>query len=437
VSLADLVTINVSAQTATPTKPNFGVPLIAVNKVPGAFTTRSRLFSSLKEMTDFGFNVADPAYLCASKMKSQDPSIEKWLVGKRLNKPTQTVKLTVTSAVQNDVYSIKVNGTLYTYTVPGAATTTSVATALAALINANAAVTASAAAAVITVTTDVVGDLVNYQEWTTSNIQFKDDTADPGIAADLAAIAAATSEDWYGLALDSNSHNEVVAAAAWVEANKKIFPATSSDWGCGDAGTTTDVMSVLKAAAYARSGVLWSKGELLSYSGATWMAKQFAGAKPGEDTWAFKTLNGITADILTGAEYSAILAKNGNFYQPTSGINITERGTSAAGEFFDITRFVDWQRAEIQFRVYSALVNNKKLPYSDIGIDALTAIIEGALEAGVDAQGLVAGTIQVLAPKAATIPTSTKATRKLSNVTFKATLAGAIHQLDISGTLTP
>lgn len=437
--LDDLVKINISATTATPTKPGFGTILIAAQKVPGAFVSRVRRFGSLKELTDFGFAVTDPAYLCAQKCKAQDPSIESFLVGKRVNKVTQTLQLTCTSAVVGDTYQITVGSTTYTRVVTLGATTTTEATAFAALIDAHASVTATATGAVITVTNTTAGELVNVKSWT-DNLQLKDTTADGGsggLAADLAAIKAATNQDWYGLALDSNSEAEINIAALFVETEKKIFVPNSSDWGCGDASTTTDVMSDMMTAGYTRTGVLWSRRELLSYSGAAWTAKQFAGAKPGEDTWAFKTLASVNVDELSAAEIAAIKGKNGNFYTQVSGINITQDGKSGAGEWLDIVRFIDWQRAEIQFRVFSAIVNNKKIPYSDNGIEALGAVVKSALQAGEDQGGLDVGSSKVVIPKVAGIPSATRATRKLSNVQFGGKLSGAIHQLELDGTFTP
>jgi hypothetical protein len=439
-SLDDLVNITISASAATPTKPGFGTTLIAAQKVPAGFINRVYKFGNLSEMTSFGFSVNDPAYRCAQKQFAQDPSPESVLVGKRLNKTTQTFTLTCTSAVEGDTYQVKLVSTAgvettYTRVVPAASTTTAEATALAALIDAHAQVSATAAGAVVTVT-GTLGELVNAKEWT-DNLRFQDTTPDPGLAADLAAIKAATNLDWYGLALDSNSEAEINVAALFVETEKKLAAFTSADYGCMDPAVTTDVMSDLKAASYARSGVLHSKKELLSYAGPAWMAKQFAGAEPGEDTWKFKTLASVTAYEYSSAERTGILDKKGNLYSPTSGVNITENGWTGAGEYFDITRFVDWLKAEMQFAVYSAFVNNKKIPYTDPGIDYIATLIKGVLEEGVEAGGLDKGTTSVTVPRASTISSATKATRKLSNVKFKGKLSGAIHDLEIAGSLSP
>jgi hypothetical protein len=431
-SLDDLVKMNISASTATPSEPGFGTILIAAQKVPATFTARTRLFGSLTEMTDAGFNVADPAYKCAQKVKAQNPSVTGWKVGKRANKGTQTVKLKCLSAVEGDVYLITIGGEAITYTVGAAETTTTVATALELLTEAVAGIASTSTTDTVTCVSDV-GELVDYKDWST-NIQLTDTTVDPGLAADLAAIKA-FDNDWYGLALDSNSEAEINVAALFAETEKKVFVPNTSDYGCEDVGTTTDVMSDIKAAAYARTGVLYSRSQLLSYSGAAWMAKQFT-QKPGSDTWKFKTLASVTVDTLSEAARVAILGKNGNIYTATSSVNITEDGKSGAGEWLDAVRFVDWQRARLQFLLFTAFVNNGKIPFTDPGLDLIGSIIDGGLDEGVAVGGFAPGSTSVTVPKALAVPSTDRAARKATGIKFSGRLAGAIHELDIDGTIT-
>lgn len=432
--LDDLVRVSISASSASPSKPGFGTILIAAQKVPVAFVARTRKFSSLKEMTDYGFSTSDPAYIAASKIKAQNPSLASWKVGRRANKTVQTFTLKVLSATEGDVISLNLNGVAVSRTVPAASSVNAEATALEALIEAVTGIDSSVATDTVTVTvTAGAGNLVNVKSLS-SNLEFKDISADPGIAADLAAIAAYDNE-WYGLALDSQSQAEIEAATPWVEANEKFFCWNNSDTKSADSGTTTDVFSTQKAAAYARSGGLYSKFELLSYSGAALTAKEFV-ENPGAATLHLKTLASITVDTLSAAEASGIKDKNGTVYVTVSNINVTMGGKTASGEWFDTTRFVDWQKAEIQFRMFTFFVNNKKVPYTDLGIDAVTAIIDGALDFGVLRGGLAAGSTSVSAPKVADIDAGTRAARRLEDVKFGGRLAGAIHELDIQGTVT-
>lgn len=433
-ALEDIVDLTITASTLTPSRPGFGTPLLAVGKVPVSWgTSRVRSFSKLTELTDAGFAVTDPAYGMASKAFSASPKPKKVKIGKRAVGASQSVQLLVTSAAEGLVYHLTVGTTLVTYTVLAAATTSTVATALAALINALPATAASAATATITVTPEVVGTLVNLSALN-KELELTDNTADPGIAADLAAFQAEDS-DWYGLALDSNSKNEVLAAAAWAEANKKIFGANSSDAGVAKSGSTTDVAYLLKAASYKFTYLVYSKHELLSYAGLAWMAEEFP-FDPGGRTWAFKQLSGVTVDVLTGAEESAVQAKNSNTYTTVAGLPITFPGKTANGDFIDNRRFIDWLESEMKIQVFAKLATTPKIPYTDKGVSLIVAVMKAVLRAGVRAGGLADDeNLQVQAPKVADVDTISRAGRLLPDLSFGARLSGAIHSTKIAGTL--
>ncbi len=80
------------------------------------------------------------------------------------------------------------------------------------------------------------------------------------------------------------------------------------------------------------------------------------------------------------------------------------------------------------------LVNNNKVPYTDTGIAMIEAEVRRALDLGVTNNFLAADpeyTVEV--PRAAAVPPNDKANRILRNVSFQATLAGAIHFVEIRG----
>jgi hypothetical protein len=434
VSLEDIVQITITAATNTPTRPGFGTPLLAVSKVPATWgANRVRTFSKLSELTDAGFLVTDPAYLMATKLASQNPRPRKFKIGKRALVPSQTIELKCLSATEGDVYTITVGTDVITYTVPAAVTPTDVAAAIAALIDALTSAVATSAVDVITVTPQTAGALLNFKS-ISKLFKLTDITADPGIATDLAAIAAEDS-DWYGLALDSNSQAEVVAGAAWTEAAKKLFFANTTDYGNKDPAYTYDLMYVLKAAGYKRTAVLFSGAELLSYSGLAWMSEEFP-FDPGKRTWAFKSLSGVTVDTLTAGETAAIEGKNGNHYTPVAGLSVTQNGKSAQGEFIDTTRFIDWLESEMKIQVFAALANAPKIPYTDKGVGTIVATITSVLRAGVRAGGLADDdNLFVRAPKVADVDSISRGARLLPDVEFGGRLAGAIHAVKVAGTL--
>ena len=439
-SLEDIVSVTITAQTTTPSRLGFGTPLIA--RVHSAFASVVRAFANLTEMTDAGFPVTDPAVLIATKMFSQNPKPGTVKVGKRANAFTQVVRLTPINVTEGFVYEFDIvvgtTTTTITYTVGAAATVAAVVTALTALVDAVAGISASDDTTHVTVTHDTAGALADFVGVSTSpdDLQFKDMTTDPGIAADLTAIETVDPTGWYALVLDSNSEAEILAAAAWIEARKKIFLCNTSDTEVVDNVVTSDVMSDLQSFAYARTAIMYSQVRLLNWSGAAWGGNRLP-SDPGSSTWAFKTLAGVQVDQnLTGGQASVIESKGGNHYTVVAGVNITRYGIMASGEFIDIVRGIDWLDQRIKERIFGVLINNPKVPYTDTGVDLMRSQVLAQLNQGVGVGLLSPDPAPVVtAPKVADIDPADRANRILPDINFQATLAGAIHKLIISGVL--
>lgn len=144
----------------------------------------------------------------------------------------------------------------------------------------------------------------------------------------------------------------------------------------------------------------------------------------------------MTTDVLSSGKVTAVLNKRGNVYTSVAGVSVTQFGKTFANEWIDTTRFIDWLRSELQIRVYALLINNQKIPYTDLGVDMIKSVIKAVLADGIRAGGLAADPApEVSAPAVADVDSITKGDRILPDVTFTATLAGAIHTLEIDGTL--
>lgn len=437
-SLDDIVQLTITAATSAPSRASFGTPGLAVyhSVTPNLVDE----FNSLKAMTDAGFATTSPAYRMATKAFSQNPRPAKVKILKRTRAYTQTVELTPVNVTEGYTYLFKVVSpagvvTEIEYTVPGSATVASVVTALTALIDPVTDVTATDGATKITVAC-AVGKLFNLVDLPNPrDLKVKDVTADPGIAADLADVAAIDATGWYGLCLDQGGEATIGAAAAWIEAQRKVAIFSSTDSAIVDNAITIDVASDLKAAAYARSGVTFSQPELLSYQDVAWMSALFP-FDPGSATWAYKTLRGVTVSNITGGQASNAIAKNCNVYTNVAGVNVTQPGKTGSGEWIDVTTFIDWLYARIQERVFTALINVKKIPFTDLGVDIIRNEILAVLKAGINIGGLAADPAPtVTAPLVKNVDPADKIARLLPNVTFTGTLAGAIHAVKIEGTL--
>ena len=149
---------------------------------------------------------------------------------------------------------------------------------------------------------------------------------------------------------------------------------------------------------------------------------------PGSSGYAYKTLADVAAYTLTDTQSAAALAKKVNIYTSLAGVNCTQMGTSGSGEWIDIIIGIDWLTADIQTAIFTALVNNQKIPYTDTGVQMVVNPLNGALRDGVN-NGLLSdapNAITITYPVVSSVSAATKGTRLLPNVNFVAILAGAI-----------
>ena len=450
ISLSDVVQTSIQASSATPTVPGFGKTLFFANKVPANFPASPQTYTNLSGLIAAGFLTTDDTYLALQAAFSANPAPPAVMVQKRTNKTTQVVTLTCLSAVQGAVYSINIVTPLgvsstITYTVGASATTSTVATAIAALIAAVSGFAGTtASAAVITIASPAAGTLNGFNNWT-NNFYFADASTDPGIAADI-ALALSYDNTWYGIEIDSHSKAEILAAAAAAEANKKLFATSSSDSNVPDNTVTTDVASAVQTAAYHYTAILYSGTNTKAFSGIEWQSGRFAGSPtPGNDTWMYNTLPGISADSISETQFATLGNKFATGYVTIQGVNVTASGgiantnsggRSGSGEFLDVRRFQDWLLAQIQIGLYTALLGPGKVPYTDKGITVLANALSAALQRGEQAGGLVSGSSVVSQPTAAAAGVSDRSNRILRNLNWSAQNAGAVHLVISSGTVT-
>jgi len=263
-------------------------------------------------------------------------------------------------------------------------------------------------------------------------------TATSTMVDDLNAISA-INDEWYAIAYTKRTVVDVQAIAAWVEARTKIFGTTSSDTDIINLDMSSDTSSIaylLRNSGYARSFVMYHEDANSDFPECAWFGRVLP-TDPGSVTWKFKTLASISYSKLTGSQSSNARNKNANTFEFIGGRGITREGTVAEGEFIDVIRGIDWLQARMQEYVYSALVNANKVPYTNAGIAVIQAEVQRALQQGISNDFLTNDPAPVVTvPKVADVVSADKASRTLNNVTFSATLAGAIHAVNITGKVT-
>lgn len=326
-------------------------------------------------------------------------------------------------------------------------TTSGVANAFLALLNAVTGFSGSTVSTdTITVASPAAGTLNGFSGWGVGTSLYLTDTStDPGVAADL-ATAIAGDNTWYGLALDSQSKAEILAAAAFAETNKKLFVTQTYESTVIDSGVSNDVASSVQTSAYHYTGMLFSGTNTKSYAGVAWQSGRFGGSPtPGNDTWVLNTLPGIPVDNLTETQFATLGNKFATGYVNIQGVNVTASGGIANsnsggkngfGEFLDVRRFQDWLLSQIQLGIYIALLGPGKVAYTDKGLGSLANAVLAALQRGEQAQGLVAGSSVVSQPTAASQSTSDRGNRIIRALNWAAVNAGAVHLVVSSGTVT-
>ena len=435
-ALSDIVTVNILLQAAQVLQQGFGVPLIL--GATSRFTDRIRFYSDLAGMTADGFLTTDPEYLAATKMLSQSPRVKQFAIGRRASLPTQ--RWTITPVAQNNaVYKVQIGTQTASFTADGTATVDEINQGLVAAITAlgiagltAALVGVAGSSTAFTIAATTPGAWFEVQVLDVSLLSLVQDSADPGLAADLAAIIA-VDNTWYGLTSVFAGKAEVEAIAAWAEANGKLFVQQVQDSDCLTS-STTDVMSALKTSAYARTAPIYHPDNG-AFADAAWLGRMLP-LDPGSADWAFKSLSGVAAVALTTSQVNNLKAKYGNYYVTVAGVDITLDGKVSADEWIDVILARDWLTARIQEREFALLTSSNKVPYTDEGIALVEKEVRAQLQEGIDNDVIAASPAPtVTVPRAADVSAADKTNRVLNNVVFTATLAGAIHQLTISGTV--
>lgn len=429
-SLSSIIDVQITKGTKTVSQAGFGTGLIL--GLHTRFAERLRYYSDPDEMLDDGFLSSDAEYMAAVKYFSQEKKPDRVAIGRRVAKVAQVSTVTITSAVNAFTYTVTINGNAFNYLSDADATLAEIQAGLVSAINAGSEpVTAAPSGGnLVTLTADVAGNPFSVSVGTNLSVALT--TASVGVTEDIQAVED-EQPDWYCLLLTSNDEDDIKNAAASIEARRKIFIARS-DAAAVITNSTTDLASQLEALNYDRTALIWCEDEE-SFPDAAWAGRVLPD-DPGSETWMFKTLVGIVADQLTSGEAGFAHAKNANTYEPIGGVDITRNGTMASGEFIDVTRFLDWVVARIQEAVYSRLVNLEKIPYTDAGVAIIESEIRKILETGERVGGIRPDPkYNVTVPKVADVAIADRAARLLPDVNFDFQLAGAVHKVEVNGTV--
>jgi hypothetical protein len=433
-NISDYAQVNISATGATPTQQGFGLPLIT--SFTAAWTERTREYASLTAVA-VDFAVGTPEYLAAQAVFGQNPRPPKVLIGRCALKPTQQFEVTPNAALALYGFKFNLNGSPALYTSDGTPTAAEITGGLKTAVDALAlAVTTSQQAGntVLRILANSPGAWFDYKTLDRANMSVVQNHADPGIATDLAAIALERN-DWYGLITTFNSAALVEAAAAYCNANKKLYVAQTIDTPVPETvkSGTDDVAEFLQNAANDYTALIYSDG-VSDFVDAGAMGARFP-KKPGRATWMFTQLSGVPASSFTDTERAHLKAKNCGWYEATSGVPILNEGKLASGRFIDFRIFLDYFGSRTQTRIFTMETQNDKVPQTDVGISQISSCVRAQI--GEDSAGVNApvdpATVVVTEPLITQISDSDRQNRILNGITFSFRYTSAWHSAIVNG----
>lgn len=453
-SLNDFSTITVSASGPALTQVGFGTLLILAyhTNTPERTKVYERDTFQSALVTD-GFATNSAAYKAISKAFSQNPSMPSLKLGRADNAATVTYRLTPVTA-NGLVYSIELelegeDPVTISFTSSGSATADEICDGLQAaieLVNGTGepldgvTVTPSGGTATYIDVIAPEGVALWARDWRHDRIAFKDVTANPGIAADIATIRLAD-DDWYGFGLaDTNSVAAALVAAGEIEATRKLFFTNTSDTNAYDLGTTSDIQSEIAADSDVRTLALFDLDETDGFSGIAALSNLLP-FDPGTGPFAGgvlngRTLGGVSADALTPTQKANLITKGYTVNIETAGRAHALGGKAGSGEWIDKTRFVDWFVTRLQEDLAAMQLDNRRVPYDARGVTMVEGVLRGRLAIGLASGGITPGSESVSVPPVENSSTNDRAARVYngSKIAFK--YAGAIQNVGVSITIT-
>lgn len=435
-ALSEIVSVAIQAGTVNPARRGFGIPLILAYHTVWSNTQVRRYTSMAGVAADFASS--SMPYKAASALFAQNPRPEAIKIG-RLPAPASghTQIIDFTDHPTGTAIVGSVTSPTDVVTPINVAWNTSIATTLAALETALEAIS-DLTATVTSPSISVVGGGALGRMW---HFNFptgyvRDTSADWGYEAALNAHRDLDG-DFFAVITDNNSPKNMDKIARWCLSNQRIclfapVYGKPAQFVTGEFTAGADYTALL---ANNNAIGLFTEAPRSEFKEARWAGRMLP-TDPGSVTWAFKQLAGAGADAWTDTERSTIDTTNkGNHYTSEAGVSITRPGKCFGGEWIDVTIGLEWLKAQLEEELFSLLVNNPKIPYTDVGIGQIVAVVRGVLKTAED-RGVLDSGWQVTAKSAAEQTSADRLARIVRDVEFTARLAGAVHKITIAGTVT-
>jgi hypothetical protein len=246
-------------------------------------------------------------------------------------------------------------------------------------------------------------------------------------------LSLSNGEQFYAVVMTSLVDADVLAVAAAVETQSKIFATISADTDI-KADANNNILKQLNALNYNRTFLMYTETPT-DWANAAWLGRMLP-LQPGSATWAYKELIGVNDNSnLNATERANIKLRKGNYFTELAGIEVTFLGTMVSGEYIDVIHGLDWLESFIQENIAELLIAAPKIPYNNNGIGLIENSLRASLQEAV-LRGIINQDFIITVPDILNVSSANKAARLLTDVKFTATLTGAIQNIVINGSVT-
>lgn len=443
-ALENIINVEITQVSAGITAQGFGTPLLLTANA--AFAERVKSYYTMAEVEADYAETYGAERLAAGAIFAQSPRPSVVKFGRLANKPTMRYKISALTptSFNSTVYALRVIGAEFDeeieFTSDADATDAEFATALVAALNGVVGknYTASGASSPVTVTADTAGDFFSIEVKNRSLMSLIVDHADPGIAADLAAITI-EDPDFFSVIATQFSEAMITACATWCNTNQRLFVFDVADTKAVTAALAAgeDVIDDIKTTGQRFVSGNFHPSPANFYSAA--LNGKCLPTDAGSETWFAKQLEGVEAVRLTPAERAILTSKYGGSYEDIRGTRISFDGRVSTGSYIDLQRGVLWMADTIKADVFNLIVTASatgKLGFDRDGREALLNTLRASMKKGVNRGFVAVGEYTITVPDIADVSSTDRGNRVYPDITIEFRALGAIQSASVSLTMT-
>lgn len=450
-----LAIANIALDTASVSRQGFGT-ILFVGK-HNYFSERTRTYTSTLAMSEDGIPTDSNIYLAAQGAFSQNPKPTSIKIGRQ----ETTSVLTPVAPVTDLEYKVTLtsNGkvaTEYSYTaLVGDVDQEDIVDAVKALIDADTAMAAVVTTTKVGVGADAVLELsqtVSGTDWFTvsllTNLTESFKALSTETASETISRIQLEDDEWYYFTAEDHSTTFISGAAAYIEAQLKFYRFSTSDVG-SYANPVTGALQDISTNNYFRSSGIYHHEADSKFPEVAALA-EIVPFVTGTVTYANRRVAAISPSLnadgnaITTTQQNNIKSVNGDYFARVgkfaSDPSIIVVGRVAGGEWIDNIVTRDNMQVDIEADFTNFLINQKasKVAYNTKGLNQCRSVLQNTLTL-YTADGIhnfIEPDFEITISDIEDIPDADKAARVLKQITFVATLTGAIHMVEITGTLT-